>query len=56
MDRFATVSDAGGLVMGNYNGSTLPLWRMAQQYTLADHFFHAAFGGSLLMVARRTSG
>lgn len=48
MDRFAAVSDAGGLTMGYYDGSTLGLWQYAQKYTLADHFFHAAFGGSFL--------
>ncbi|HEY3118787.1 MAG TPA: alkaline phosphatase family protein, partial [Chloroflexota bacterium] len=48
MDRFAAVSDAGGLTMGHYDGSQLPLWSYALRYTLADHFFHAAFGGSML--------
>ena len=48
MDRFAAVSDAGGLTMGYYDGSQLNLWKYAQKYTLADHFFHAAFGGSFL--------
>src|SRR5581483_9151941 len=48
MDRFAAVSDAGGLVMGYYDGSKLPLWKWAQEYTLADNFFMGAFGGSYL--------
>ena len=48
MDRFAAISDAGGLTMGHYDGSTLGLWKYARDYTLADHFFHAAFGGSFL--------
>ena len=47
-DMFAALSDAGGLVMGYYDGSQLPMWKIAQQYTLADHFFMAAFGGSFL--------
>ena len=47
-DMFAALSDAGGLVMGYYDGSQLPLWNIAKQYTLADHFFMAAFGGSFL--------
>jgi phospholipase C len=47
-DRFAAVSDAGGLVMGYYNGQDLPLWQYAKKYTLADHFFQGAFGGSFL--------
>jgi phospholipase C len=32
--------------MGYYDGSSLAMWSYAQQYVLADHFFHAAFGGS----------
>ena len=47
-NRFAAVSDAGGLTMGYYDGSTLPMWKYAQQYTLADNFFMGAFGGSFL--------
>ena len=42
------MSDAGGLAMGHYDGSTLPVWKLAQQYTLADNFFMGAFGGSFL--------
>ena len=26
----------------------MPLWRYAKDYTLMDHFHHAAFGGSFL--------
>lgn len=48
MDRFAAVSDAGGLTMGYYDGSRTRLWEYAKRYTLADRFFHAAFGGSFL--------
>ncbi len=48
MNRFAEVSNAGGLVMGYYDGEKLPLWQYAKRYTLADHFFQAAFGGSFL--------
>lgn len=47
-NKFAAVSDAGGLVMGYYDGSKLPLWKWAQDYTLADNFFMGAFGGSFL--------
>jgi phospholipase C len=47
-DRFVAYGDAGGLVMGHYDGSTLPLYKIAQQYTLADNFFMGAFGGSFL--------
>jgi acid phosphatase len=47
-DRFAAVSDAGGYAMGHYDGSPMAMWKWAQEYTLADNFFMAAFGGSYL--------
>lgn len=49
-DMFAAWADSGGLVMGHYtaDASKLPLWKIAQQYTLADNFFMGAFGGSFL--------
>ena len=47
-DRFAEVSDAGALAMGYYDGSSMKLWGWAKRYTVADHFFHAACGGSFL--------
>jgi acid phosphatase len=47
-DRFAAYSDAGGLSMGYYDGSSMQMWKLAQQYTLADNFFMGAFGGSYL--------
>lgn len=49
-DEFVAWSDAGGLVMGYYGASRqqLGLWKLAQQYTLCDRFFMAAFGGSYL--------
>ena len=48
MDKFAQVSDAQGLSMGYYHTAALPLAIEAAKYTLADHFFHSAFGGSFL--------
>jgi phospholipase C len=48
MDRFVAWSDNGGLVMSYYDAKDLPEGKLAQQYTLADRFFHAAFGGSFL--------
>jgi phospholipase C len=48
MDRFAAISDAGGLVMGYHDGSKTKLWQYAKEFTLADNFYHAAFGGSFL--------
>ncbi len=47
-DRFVAYADAGGLVMGHYDGSKLPLWNVAKKYVLADNFFQGAFGGSFL--------
>ncbi len=48
MDRFVTRSSAAGLTMGYYNADKLPEGRLAADYTLADNFYHAAFGGSFL--------
>lgn len=48
MNRYAAVSDAGGLVMGYYDTSKTHLWKLARDYTLADAMFHSAFGGSFL--------
>lgn len=48
MDKFVAWSDAAGLVLGYYDASTMPEGKLAQQYTLADNFFHAAYGGSFL--------
>ncbi|MDH4288431.1 MAG: acid phosphatase [Aquincola sp.] len=47
-DRFAAMSNVGGWVMGYYDGSGMKLWQWARDYTLADHFFMGAFGGSYL--------
>jgi phospholipase C len=48
MDRFVAWSDNPGLVMSYYDASDLPEGKLARQYTLADNFFQAAFGGSFL--------
>jgi phospholipase C len=48
MDRFVSAGNSGGLPLGYYDAAQLPLGRLAEQYTLADHFFHAAYGVSLL--------
>ncbi|OWQ90800.1 acid phosphatase [Roseateles aquatilis] len=47
-DMFAAWADSGGLVMGYFDYSSSPLYKLAQQYTLADNFFQGAFGGSFL--------
>jgi phospholipase C len=48
MDGFVTWSDNPGLVMSYFDATNLPEGQLAQQYTLCDNFFHAAFGGSFL--------
>lgn len=48
MDKFITWSDNPGLVMSYFDATNLPEGLLAQQYTMDDNFFHAAFGGSLL--------
>ena len=45
---FAAMSNVGGWVMGHYDGSQFRMWKWAQEYTLADHFFMASYGGSYL--------
>src|SRR3954464_14474324 len=45
---FAAMSNVGGWAMGHFDGSQMRMWKWAQEYTLADHFFMGAFGGSYL--------
>jgi phospholipase C len=45
---FAAMSSVGGWTLGHYDGSASRLWQWAREYTLADNFFQAAFGGSYL--------
>lgn len=47
-NKFVAMSNAGAWSMGHYDGSTMKLWQWAREYTLADRFFQAAFGGSYL--------
>jgi acid phosphatase len=47
-DMFAAWLDAGGLTMGHFDQSQSKLYKLAQQYVLADNFFEGAFGGSFL--------
>ena len=48
MDRFVAWTNVGGLAMSYYDATEMPLGRLAREFVLADNFFHAAFGGSLL--------
>ena len=47
-NMFTAMSNVGGWTMGHFDGSSLGLWKWAQEYTLADNFFMGAFGGSFL--------
>ncbi len=47
-NMFAAMSNVGGWTMGHYDGSQFRMWQWAREYTLADNFFQAAFGGSYL--------
>ena len=47
-DKFVAWSDAQALALGYYDASGTAQWKMAAEYTLADAFFQAAFGGSFL--------
>jgi acid phosphatase len=45
---FAAMANVGGWAMGYFDGSQMKMWKWAQRYTLADHFFMASFGGSFM--------
>jgi phospholipase C len=47
-DHFVSEGKSGALPMGYHDGRQTKLWHWAERYTLADHFFQAAFGGSFL--------
>ena len=47
-NRFVTWSDNGSIVPSQFDATNLPEGLLAQQYTLDDNFFHAAYGGSFL--------
>ncbi len=46
MDKFAAYNNSKGLAMGYYSTEKLPLFPIAQKYTLCDNFFQSVFGGS----------
>jgi len=48
MDWFVTWSDNPGLTMSYFDATSMPEGLLAQQFTMADNFFHAAYGGSFL--------
>ncbi|HXJ82343.1 MAG TPA: acid phosphatase [Candidatus Methylomirabilis sp.] len=47
-NMYVAMSNAGAWVMGYFDGSSMKLWQWAREYTLADHFFMGAYGGSFL--------
>ncbi|MHB8099741.1 MAG: alkaline phosphatase family protein [Sulfuricurvum sp.] len=57
-DRFSDISNEKALTMGYHDIRNTALWNYAKDYTLCDHFFAAAFGGSFLnhqwLIAART--
>jgi phospholipase C len=48
MDKFVAWSDSAGFAMSYYDATAMPQGLLAQQFTLLDNIFHAAFGGSFL--------
>jgi acid phosphatase len=47
-NKFVAMTTVGAWTMGYYDGSGQRMWEWAKRYTLADHFFMGAFGGSFL--------
>jgi phospholipase C len=48
MDKVVSWSDNPGLTLSYFDATDLPEGRFARRFTIADNFFHSAFGGSLL--------
>lgn len=48
MDKYVAWSDDGAMAMGYNDTTKLPLYPYARGYALADNYFTAAFGGSML--------
>ena len=48
MNLFAAYNSTAGITMGYYKTALLPLYPVAKEFTLCDHFFHSAFGSSFL--------
>ena len=47
-NMFVAMTTVGAWAMGYFDGSKMKVWKWAREYTLADHFFMGAFGGSYL--------
>lgn len=48
MDKFVAYGGNPGYVLSYYDASNLPEGQIAQRFTMADHLFHSAYGGSFL--------
>lgn len=48
MNKFVLYNYTKGLAMGYYDTKSLPLYKYATEYTLADNFFQSVFGGSFI--------
>jgi acid phosphatase len=48
MDKFVAYGGNPGYVLSYYDASNLPEGQLAQRFTMADDFFHSAYGGSFL--------
>lgn len=48
MDKFIAYSGNPGYVLSYFNAPNLPEGQIAQRFTMADNFFHSAYGGSFL--------
>jgi phospholipase C len=48
MDKFVAYSGNPGYVLSQYDATNLPEGQLAQRFTMADRFFHSAYGGSFL--------
>src|SRR5258706_5097620 len=51
-NKFVAMSNVGAWTMGYFDTSKTKLWQWAKNYTLADHFFMGAYGGSYLNYPR----
>lgn len=47
-DGFVAWGNSGAMTMAHWNGAEMGMWKIAHKYTLADHFFMGAFGGSFM--------
>lgn len=47
-NKFVLHSSVGALAMGYFDMKNTYLWKLAEEYVLADQFYQSAFGGSFL--------